>query len=265
MNVEEAWKHYQKHKDVVSRNRIVHKYLSLVSSITRKIASTLPSYVDRSDLESVGFIGLLDAIEKFDLSRNIAFGTYAKLRITGAIMDELRSMDWIPRSIRQKTKEIERAYHRIEQRLGRPASDKEVARELNVSLSQFDNLLGEISGTTLLSLEQIYFNDDGERALNLMDRVDDASNPDPLHEIEKEDFKRILIETINKLPEKEKLIIALYYYECLTLKEIGTILSLTESRISQIHTKSILKLRSRLNKLSMQENYSINRANLNCS
>jgi RNA polymerase sigma factor for flagellar operon FliA len=263
MNLDSAWKHYQRHRDVDSRDAIVHKYLSLVSLVARKISSTLPSYVERGDLESVGFLGLLDAIDKFDPSRNIAFETYAKLRITGAIMDELRSMDWIPRSVRQKTKQIEKAYQDIAQRLGRPAQDREVAKELNISISQLNQLMSEISGTTLFSLEQIYYNDEGERSLNLMDRVDDANSADPLDTMEKSELKQTFVEAINQLPEKEKLVIALYYYECLTLKEIGMILGLTESRISQIHTKAILKLRSRLRTITLKEHsYSIRRSDL---
>ncbi len=246
MKNQELWAEYQVARTTDVRNRLIECYLPLVGYIASKTAASLPPHVEVSDLESVGILGLMNAIERFDPGKGIAFETFAKMRVYGAIMDELRSLDWIPRSIRQKTKKIEGACRHLDQKLGRPATDAEVAEHLAVSIPEFRKMVREVSSTTVLSLEQIYSNDNSSGTMTLMDVLESSTSSNPLDSLQSEELRDELARTIDRLPEKEKLILALYYYEELTLKEIGRILKLSESRISQIHTKTILKLRGRM-------------------
>jgi len=246
MKNQELWAEYQVARTTDVRNRLIECYLPLVGYIASKTAASLPPHVEVSDLESVGILGLMNAIERFDPGKGIAFETFAKMRVYGAIMDELRSLDWIPRSIRQKTKKIEGACRHLDQKLGRPATDAEVAEHLAVSIPEFRKMVREVSSTTVLSLEQIYSNDNSSGTMTLMDVRESSTSSNPLDSLQSEELRDELARTIDRLPEKEKLILALYYYEELTLKEIGRILKLSESRISQIHTKTILKLRGRM-------------------
>jgi RNA polymerase sigma factor for flagellar operon FliA len=230
------------------RNEMILEYLPLVKFIAGRIASRLPSHIEVNDLINSGIIGLIDAIEKFDATRKIKFKTYAEFRIKGAILDELRALDWVPRSTRQKASRLERAYAELEQRLGRAASDSEMIKFLKVSPGEFEALVREARGVALLSLDEIQ-NDNEEFERNLLEYLADPEALSPAQILNLDQIYRIVAETIDQLPEKERLVISLYYYEELTMKEIGEILGITESRVSQIHTKAILRLRGRLLKV----------------
>lgn len=249
-DLQSLWKLYKELKDVQAREELIIEYAALVKYVAGRLAISLPANVQQDDLISYGIFGLIDAIEKFDLSRNIKFETYAIARIKGAIWDGLRSMDWVPYSIRQKAKELESTYAKLESEFGRAASDEEVCAFMGISREQFAHLLAETSFTSVLSLEDLWKLDkDGANSVRVIDTIQDVNVPDPISMVMLDEQKRILTEAINKLPEREKMVIALYYYEGLTLKEIGKVLGVSESRISQMHTKAILRLRGRLSRI----------------
>jgi len=232
------------------RNEMILEYLPLVKFIASRIASRLPSHIEVADLVNSGIIGLIDAIEKFDASRKIKFKTYAEFRIKGAILDELRALDWVPRSTRQKASRLERAYAELEQSLGRSASDAEMIAHLRINVQEFDALVSEARGVALLSLDDLQGSDHDENfERNLLEYLADPEHLSPAQIMNLDQIYRIVADTIDQLPEKERLVISLYYYEELTMKEIGEILQITESRVSQIHTKAILRLRGRLIKV----------------
>ena len=243
------WRDYLTSKSPATREAIILKYAPLVKYVAGRVAIGLPSNVEFDDLVSFGVFGLMDAIEKFDLSRGIKFETYAIARIRGAILDGLRSNDWVPRSVRQKARELERVCAELENRLGRSATDQEISDAMSISIQDFYQLLSEVSCTTLSSLDELWMvhstEDDSVRVLDL---VKNNESEDPLHQVEIEEVKQTLANAIESLPERERMVIALYYYEGLTLKEIGEIMEISESRVSQIHTKAIFRLRGRLNR-----------------
>ncbi len=244
------WERYKLHKDFRARELLILEYAGLVKYVAGRMAISLPPNVPQDDLISYGIFGLIDAIEKFEPERNIKFETYAIARIRGAVWDGLRAMDWVPYSIRQKARELEQTFARLEHQLGRAATDEEVCTALNISKQQFAQLLMETSFSSFLSLDDLWKIDkDGGNAVRIIDTIQDQNAPDPVSMVMFEEQKRILTEAINKLPERERLVIALYYYEGLTLKEIGKVLGVSESRISQMHTKAILRLRGRLSRL----------------
>lgn len=240
------WKDYRSTRSTESRNTIIKRHLKLVSYISSKTAASLPPHIEVTDLESVGILGLMNAIERYDPDKGIAFETFAKMRIYGAIMDELRALDWIPRSIRQKAKQIDTALRTLDQRLGRTPTEAELADYLKISVPEYQKMAKDVSSTTLLSLEQIYSSDSSSGSMTLLDVLEATNADDPMEALEEEELKKEMASAIDRLPDREKLIVALYYYEELTLKEIGRILSLSESRISQIHTKTIAKLRGKM-------------------
>jgi RNA polymerase sigma factor for flagellar operon FliA len=237
-----------KHGEIPSslKEQIVLEHTPLIRYIVNRIAVRLPSHIDLDDLHNTGVIGLMDAIEKYDPSKNCKFKTYAEFRIKGAILDQLRSLDWVPRSVRQKSRRLERAYGEVEQRLGRSASEEEVADSLGLQLDKFHELLNQVRGISLVNLEEIRGGGDGERTGTFADVVEDVHAENPLAALKLNEMKQIVADTIATLPEKERLVISLYYYEDLNMKEIGSILGITESRVCQIHTKSVLRLRSKL-------------------
>ena len=205
------------------------------------------SHIDLDDLHNTGVIGLMDAIEKYDPDKNCKFKTYAEFRIKGAILDQLRSLDWVPRSVRQKSRRLERAYGEVEQRLGRTASEDEVADSLGLQIDKFHELLNQVRGISLVNLEEIRgTNSDGDRAGTFADIVEDVHSENPFASLKLAETKNVIAETIATLPEKERLVVSLYYYEDLNMKEIGGILGITESRVCQIHTKAVLRLRAKL-------------------
>jgi RNA polymerase sigma factor FliA len=239
----------EKHDEIPStlKEQIVLEHTPLIRYIVNRIAVRLPSHIDLDDLHNTGVIGLMDAIEKYDPEKNCKFKTYAEFRIKGAILDQLRSLDWVPRSVRQKSRRLERAYGEVEQRLGRTASEEEVADSLGLQLEKFHELLNQVRGISLVNLEEIRgTNAEGDRAGTFADIVEDVNSENPFASLKLTETKQVIAETIASLPEKERLVISLYYYEDLNMKEIGQILGITESRVCQIHTKSVLRLRAKL-------------------
>jgi RNA polymerase sigma factor for flagellar operon FliA len=211
------------------------------------MSSGLPAHVEESDLISYGLIGLINAVERFDLEREIKFETYAITRIKGAIIDELRALDWVPRSVRARAREIERAHAKLEHRLHRTPTDEEMARELRMDVDEFQEALLKISNSAVVALDELWaVSDASGDKVSLLDTLEDPDAPDPQQLLDKSELKDRLAEAIAALPEREKLVIGLYYYENLTLREIGEVLGVTESRISQLHTKAVLRLKSRL-------------------
>ncbi len=229
------------------RDQIVLEHAPLIRYIVNRIAVRLPSHIDLDDLHSTGVIGLMDAIEKYDPDKNCKFKTYAEFRIKGAILDQLRSLDWVPRSVRQKGRKLEKAYGDVEQRLGRSANEDEVADSLGLELDKFHTLINQVRGISLVNLEEIRgTNSDGDRAGTFADIIEDVNSENPFASLKLMETKHVISDTISSLPEKERLVISLYYYEDLNMKEIGSILGITESRVCQIHTKSVMRLRSKL-------------------
>lgn len=235
--------------DLAWQEQMVMQYAPLIKYIASRLALRLPSHISLDDLISSGIIGLIDAIHKFDPSKNISFKTYAEFRVKGAILDELRSLDWIPRSIRKKSHILEKAYGELERNLGRPAEPEEVCRALGLSLEEFYQLLDETKSVSLVELEGMWKSGrhipdffDGE----LTDVLQDETARDPFLALHFSELQEVMVRAIDALPDKEKLLVSLYYYEELTMKEIGEIMGYTESRISQLHTQAMLRLRAKL-------------------
>jgi RNA polymerase sigma factor for flagellar operon FliA len=229
------------------KEQIVLEHAPLIRYIVNRIAVRLPSHIDLDDLHNTGVIGLMDAIDKYDPDKNCKFKTYAEFRIKGAILDQLRSLDWVPRSVRQKGRRLERAYGDVEQRLGRSANEEEVADSLGLQLDKFHELINQVRGISLVNLEELRGGgQDGDRNGSYADIVEDVNAENPFASLKLQEMRGVVADTIATLPEKERLVISLYYYEDLNMKEIGNILGITESRVCQIHTKSVLRLRSKL-------------------
>lgn len=242
----ELWTLFKENRDPKIRDMFVKQYAPLVKYVAGKVAMGMPHNVEFDDLVGFGVFGLFDAIKKFDPEKHVKFKTYAVTRIRGAIFDELRSIDWVPRSVRQKTREIEDTIHRLESSLGRAASDQELANEMRMTTKEFQKTMMKISGTSILSLNDVWYTGDDNDKVSIVDSIESPSSLNPDIIVEKDEIKRVIIQAITELPEKEKKVLVLYYYEDLTLKEIGKILEVTESRISQLHTKAIMRLRSKL-------------------
>ncbi len=231
------------------REHLILEHLPQIKYIAQRISTKLPSHVELNDLVSAGVLGLLDAIEKFDPSRGVKFKTYAELRIKGAILDSLRNLDWAPRSLRKKSKDLEKVYKELEQKLGRPATDKEVSDELGISLEEFYELVDQIKGLNLGSFQDLTSQDDDRNGEPLVKYVPDSPQLDPFFLFRKSEIRNILSGAIDTLPKKERLVVSLYYYDELTMKEIGKVLGVNESRVSQLHTKAMLRLRTKLRKV----------------
>lgn len=232
------WLEYQETKKDTVREKIIENYLPLVKLVAGRVAISLPQHVDRDDLISSGFFGLLDAIERYDLSRNVKFETYAVTRIRGSILDTIRSQDWLPATVRQKARQYEQILAELENRLGRSATDSETSEALGISVEQLHTLINQLNTSTLVPLEDF-----------LQSETVAGNITNPSQNIEEEEVKNSLMKAIDKLPEKEKMVVTLYYYEELTLKEISLILKLSEARISQLHTKAIFRLRGALSRI----------------
>jgi len=211
--------------------------------------TALPPHIDVNDLISAGVLGLMDAIGKYDPSREAQFKTYAEFRIRGSMLDELRAMDWIPRSVRQKANMLEGAFSRIEQELGRAASDEEVARELGMDIEEFQKFLSQSAGLALLSLDDLVDPTNPEDSRSLLDHLASLDEDEPQAKLAFEELKRILGQSIDALPQRERLVLSLYYHEELTMKEVGQILDVTESRVSQLHSKAITRIKVKLKRL----------------
>jgi RNA polymerase sigma factor for flagellar operon FliA len=236
---DELWILFKKNKDARIRDFFVKQYAPLVKYVAGKVAIGMPHTVEFDDLVGFGVFGLFDAINKFDPEKNVKFKTYAVTRIRGAIFDELRSIDWVPRSVRQKTREIEEAIHRLEAGLGRAATDQEISDELGISIDDFHKNILKISGTSILSLNDVWFTGEENDKVSIVDSIESPQSLNPETIVEKEEIRRVIVDAIHELPEKEKQVLVLYYYEDLTLKEIGKVLEVTESRVrSSIRKRS---------------------------
>ncbi len=243
---EELWALYKKNQDPKIRDAFVRQYAPLVKYVAGKVAMGMPHNVEFDDLVGFGVFGLMDAITKFDPEKHVKFKTYAVTRIRGAIFDELRSIDWVPRSVRQKAREIEDTVQELEASLGRSASDQEIAAEMGMNIDEYHKAMVKISGTSIMSLNDVWYTGDENDKVSIVDSIESPHSLNPDIIVEKDEIKKVIVEAINELPEKEKKVLVLYYYEDLTLKEIGKVLEVTESRISQLHTKAIMRLRAKL-------------------
>lgn len=243
---EELWLEYRRTRSAKIREYFVVQYAPLVKYVASKIAVGKPGNVEFDDLVSYGIFGLFDAIDKYDPEKNIRFNTYAVTRIRGAIFDELRSIDWVPRSVRQQTRQIEEAIADLEARLGRAATDTEIACALNIELEEYHQLLLKVSGTSVISLADSKFGGDERDHVSVGDSIEAPASLNPDVIVEREEIKRIIAEAIRELSQREQQVLILYYYEEMTLKEIGKVLKVTESRVSQIHTSANLKLKAKL-------------------
>lgn len=251
-DINALWARYMDDRDAGIRDALILNYSPLVKYVASRVSVGLPQNVEQADLVSYGMFGLIDAIDKFEPERGFKFETYAISRIKGAILDELRSIDWVPRSVRSKVRAVERAYAKLEAREGRSPSDEEVAEELGWTEQQFQQVLSQISVTGVAALDEILASN-GERgeALTLGDTIAD-SGAGPTGVFEVAETRQLLSQAINGMPEREKVVLTLYYYESLTLSEIGRVLGVTESRVCQIHTKAMIQLRSRMANLERE-------------
>lgn len=247
--IDELWRAYKTTADPRLREQLILHYSPLVKYVAGRVSVGLPANVEQADFVSSGVFGLIDAIEKFDVDRSIKFETYAISRIRGAIIDELRALDWIPRSVRQKARAVERAYATLEHSLRRTPNDPEVAAEMGIALEELHGIFSQLSLANVVALDELLHasGSDGDRGgSSLGDTLVDPSADDPEEVAESREVRRLLARAINTLPDREKTVVSLYYYEGLTLAEIGQVLGVTESRVSQIHTKAVLQLRAKL-------------------
>ncbi len=238
-------KDYKTTIDPKTKDEIIIEYAPLIKYIAQKIASRLPSNIELDDLISCGVIGLMDAIQKFDPTRDNKFKTYAEFRVRGAILDELRAQDWVPRSIREKSKLVERTYAKLESTLGRPATDEEMCKELDINQDEFHDLLNKAKSVSLLNIDDSSSFNRGDKKL-MAGLLDDNKSTNPFSAVSHKNLREKIKEGIMSLPEKQRLVLSLYYYEDLNLKEIGQVLDVTESRVSQLHTQAVLKLKGKL-------------------
>jgi RNA polymerase sigma factor for flagellar operon FliA len=241
------WQEFRKTGDKGVRDRLILTYAPLVKYVAGRLGSGLPAHVDEGDLVSYGLLGLIGAIERFDPDRDIKFETYAISRIKGSIIDELRSLDWVPRSVRSRAREIERAIGELESRLGRAPTDEEISGKIGITVDELQDSLTDISRSSIAALDELWTitGDTGDQ-VSLLDTIEDTEGPEPQTALARTEMREALGEAIARLPEREKLVVTLYYYEELTLREIGEVLGVTESRVSQLHTKAILRLKARL-------------------
>ncbi|GAB4264455.1 MAG: RNA polymerase sigma factor WhiG [Thermoleophilia bacterium] len=245
--VEELWRRYKEQGDAKARDELILAYSPLVKYVAGRMGTGLPAHIEESDLISYGLLGLIGALERYDPSRNIKFETYAISRIKGSIIDELRALDWVPRSVRSWARQVERAVTKLENELRRAPSDEEIAAELEITVDEFHDILTQISSASIVALDEFWtLSGSGGDRVTLMDTIEDVSAPDPSRAFDIQAVKELLADAIKRLPEREKIVIGLYYYEGLTLKEIGEVLGVTESRVSQLHTKAILRLKGRM-------------------
>jgi RNA polymerase sigma factor FliA len=250
VELRDLWRKYKGSGDQRARERLVVAYSPLVKYVAGRMATGLPAHVDEADLISYGLGGLISAIERFDMSREIRFETYAITRIKGAILDELRALDWVPRSVRARARQIERANVKLEARFQRVPSEEELAVELEMTVEEFRDALLQIANSAVSALDELWTSSDSSGdSVSLLDTLRDPAAADPERIVDQNEVRDRIAEAVARLPEREKLVIALYYYENLTLREIGEVLRVTESRVSQLHTKAVLGLRSNLSQI----------------
>ncbi len=236
-----------------NREAVIVEHSPMVKYVANRIALRLPPHIEVEDLISVGVLGLIDAIEKYDPARGAKFKTYAEFRVRGAILDELRSMDWVPRSIRKKASQVDAVIQKLQAKFGRPPEDEEVAKELGVSLDQFFDTLNETRSMPVLSLDDLNIVKETGGQQSLLDCLAGKVDADPQVQFRLNELKEIIAKTIDTLPEKERLVISLYYYKELTMSEIGVVLNVTESRVSQIHSRTMFRLRTKLKAFAAEE------------
>jgi len=241
----ELWEHYVADRDPQLRDRLILHYAPLVKYVAGRVGSGLPSHVEQADLVSYGTFGLIDAITRYEPSREVKFESYAMARIRGAIIDELRNTDWIPRSVRMKARQFERAVAELESRLQRSPSDEEVAEEMDMDVEDVRKFLGQLSLVNVVALDELLVDDDGGSP-RLVDTLRDSTALDPQAVAEHGEARQLLARAVEQLPDREKVVVSLYYFEGLTLADIGRVLGVTESRICQLHTKAVLHLRTKL-------------------
>ncbi|MEW6546451.1 MAG: FliA/WhiG family RNA polymerase sigma factor [Bacillota bacterium] len=240
--VQQLWERYKSQGDQRAREELVLRYLPLVKFVAGRVRMTLPAFVDEDDLVGYGVLGLLDALGKFDLARGVKFETYAVTRIRGAILDGLRALDWVPAHVRQRVRELQGAYAKLETQLGRPASEEEVAAEMGITMAELSQRITEAASTCLVSLEGLWAAEAREGPV--LSSLPDHGAPDPVEIAEWEERKKVLAWAIDRLPDRERLIITLFYYEGLTLKEISRLLGVSPGRVSQLHAQAMLRLRA---------------------
>ena len=236
-----------------NREEVIKRYSPMIKYVANRIAMRLPPHIEVDDLISVGVLGLMDAISKYDSSRGAKFKTYAEFRVRGAILDELRAMDWVPRSIRQKASNVDKVVQALQAKLSRSPEDEEVAKEMGISLDQFHDTLNETKSIPIFSLEDLGIAKESGEQQSLLDCLAGKADADPQTQIRLTELKEIIAKAIDALPEKERLMVSLYYYEELTMKEIGAVLEITESRVSQIHSKAVYRLRTKLKAIIAEE------------
>ena len=236
-----------------NREEVIKRYSPMIKYVANRIAMRLPPHIEVDDLISVGVLGLMDAISKYDSTRGAKFKTYAEFRVRGAILDELRSLDWVPRSIRQKASQVDKVVQELQAKLSRSPEDEEVAKEMGLNLDQFHDTLNETKSMPVFSLEDLGLAKDSGEQQSLLDCLAGKADADPQTQIRLVELKEIIAKAIDGLPEKERLMVSLYYYEELTMKEIGAVLEITESRVSQIHSKAVYRLRKKLKAIIAEE------------
>jgi RNA polymerase sigma factor for flagellar operon FliA len=240
------WLDYRRTGDKTLRDRLILTYAPLVKYVAGKLGSGLPAHIDDGDLVSYGLLGLISAIDRYDPDRDIKFETYAIARIRGAIIDELRALDWVPRSVRARARQIERAIGELEAKLGRAPTDEEISARVGITTEELDESLTDISRSSIAALDELWSVSGEGDQVSLLDTIEDRESVRPSDALDEAEVKETLADAISRLPEREKIVITLYYYEELTLREIGEVLGVTESRVSQLHTKAVLRLKSRL-------------------
>ena len=242
-DIQKVWLEYKKTGDQEFRNRLMEHYLPLVRYTADRISAKLPNEVDVDDLVSAGIFGLLDAIQAFDLDRGVKFETYCSPRIRGAILDELRTMDWVPRLVRSRAHKLETVTKMLRTELGRLPTDEEIVARLNISRSEVDKLMRDATAVSLISLSRKFYDADSSRELQEIDVLEDRRTDDPLRELQKRDLTDMMLNGLSRI---ERIIIVLYYYEEMTMKEIGATLDLSESRVSQMHSSIIDRLKAQM-------------------
>lgn len=242
------WHEYRAMGSKIAKDKLLVEYSHLVKYVAQRVGAGLPRTVDRDDLYSVGIFGLIKAVETFDPERGFKFETYAVPKIRGAILDELRALDWVPRTVRQKTRDLQNTVSKLENKLGRSPYDDEVCEELGISIEEYEELLSEIAPITFMSFDELSNDPFSEsKDIHIADKIADDNTPDPLEAANSSEMKKMLTEAIGELNENERAVVALYHYEEMTLKEIGDAMNLTESRVCQIHARAMTKLRAKMN------------------